>query len=564
MSLKSKKSLIWIFCVCVTLVILLACIVAIEYKRFSVPIVQTDKGQVQGDILKTILNHQPYYSFRGIPYATPPVGSLRFKPPIEAKPWTGIKQTINDGSQCVQVYNNLLFGSEDCLFLNVFTPEIDVNNLKSVMIIIHGGQHKYGSASLFAPDFFIEEDVVFVAMNFRVGALGYLRLDHSDILGNAGLKDQVLAMQWVKNNIKNFGGDPERVTIIGHSSGSICVDLHIVSDLSKGLFHRSIAVSGSILSSWGMSTPEEARERAFKLGSLLNNNQSLSNVDDLVSILQKADATDIVLKANSFPQLRPFKPSVENPNIAKNESKFLSDCFIDKFLTGNYSKLPHIAEFAADENLYHLLSAQLFNALKRETYDYVKNYEPFSSIIRVNIRNQTTADNYSSKDSLKRLIDVLTNINYVAGHDLKQKIMTQTGTQSYYYLRYAFDAKEYSNHRTYNITVLDGASHTDSKVMFLRNYKQPLKDHPVALKRNQLLRLYTNFVKYGNPTPDGENDPLLRITWPASGKNGAHLDFGDELIVKPYSPGDFETKKFEEILYDKLQDGICCNSTCKI
>lgn len=156
---------------------------------------------------------------------------------------------------------------------------------------------------MYAPDFFIEEDVVFVVINFRHGPLGFLRLDHPDILGNAGLKDQVLAMHWIKNNIKNFGGDPDRVTIYGQSSGSTCVDLHMVSDLSKGLFQQSIGASGTIFSSWALSTPDEATQRAFELGAMLNNNQHLGSVDELVSVLQKSEASDIVLKANLFPQV---------------------------------------------------------------------------------------------------------------------------------------------------------------------------------------------------------------------------------------------------------------------
>ncbi|XP_031622223.1 esterase FE4-like [Contarinia nasturtii] len=304
----------------IALWILVICIAAIECneKRLHTPIVQTNKGPVQGEILKTISNGQRYYSFRGIPYASPPVGSLRFKPPIEAEPWTDIKQTVEEGSPCFQFGDSDVIGSEDCLFLNVFTPAIDGKNLKAVIFSIHGGQFLMGGTFWHGPDFFIEEDIVFVSINYRLGPL-------------------VLAMQWVNKNIKNFGGDPDRVMIYGLSSGSMCVDLHIVSDLSKGLFHRSIADGGLILFSWGFSTPKEAKENAFELGALLNNNQSTSNVEDIISILQKADASEIVLKSNLLPQWRPFRPSLGNATISKNDTKFLTECYIDKFLSGNYS-----------------------------------------------------------------------------------------------------------------------------------------------------------------------------------------------------------------------------------
>lgn len=129
-------------------------------------------------------------------------------------------------------------------------------------------------------------------------------MDHDEILGNAALKDQTFALQWVKKNIKNFGGDPDRVTIAGRSSGSACVDLHILSDLSKGLFHRSVALSGSVLNPWAFATPEEAEERAYQLGTLVNNNRSLHSIDELVRVLQNATASDIVRMTELLPTVR--------------------------------------------------------------------------------------------------------------------------------------------------------------------------------------------------------------------------------------------------------------------
>lgn len=139
-------------------------------------------------------------------------------------------------------------------------------------------------------------------LNFR--EKGFLRLDHSEILGNAGLKDQTLAMNWVKRNIKSFGGDPDRVTIAGRSSGSVAVDFHILSDLSQGLFHRSIALSGSVFNPWGFATLEEAEEHAFQLGTFLNNNQSMHSIDGLVRVLQNATAADIARMSNRLPTVR--------------------------------------------------------------------------------------------------------------------------------------------------------------------------------------------------------------------------------------------------------------------
>lgn len=133
-------------------------------------------------------------------------------------------------------------GDEDCLNLNVYTPKIDFsvinnkNNLLPVMVWIYGGAFKNGYTNMtyYGPDFLIENHVVVVAMNYRLGVLGFLSLNLPNATGNAGLKDQLLALKWVQRNIKAFGGDPNSVTIFGQSAGAISVDFHILSDQSKG------------------------------------------------------------------------------------------------------------------------------------------------------------------------------------------------------------------------------------------------------------------------------------------------------------------------------------------
>lgn len=124
--------------------------------------------------------------------------------------------------------------------LNIYTPEINLpndndDNLLPVMIWIYGGEYKYGytTMSMYGPDYLIENDVVVVAISYRVGALGFLALNHPNATGNAGLKDQVLALKWVQRNIKVFGGNPKSVTIFGISTGGAAVDFHILSDASK-------------------------------------------------------------------------------------------------------------------------------------------------------------------------------------------------------------------------------------------------------------------------------------------------------------------------------------------
>lgn len=143
--------------------------------------------------------------------------------------------------------------------------------------MLTGFQFGSGNSFLYGPDYLVDENVVLVTINYRLGPLGFLNLETPEASGNAGLKDVVLALRWVKDNIKEFGGDPDRVTIFGQSAGGATVHYLMLSPMSKGLFHGAIAQSGSALNPWAFT--ETPRDRAFRLGKALgfetNNTQSL-------------------------------------------------------------------------------------------------------------------------------------------------------------------------------------------------------------------------------------------------------------------------------------------------
>jgi para-nitrobenzyl esterase len=185
-------------------------------------------------------------SWKGIPYAAPPVGNLRWRVPQPVVPWTGVKETTRFGPACMQTDN--VVKSEDCLTLNVWRPQTMTRPLP-VMVWIHGGAMVHGSAAIYPFDAMAAKGVVIVSMNFRLGRLGYFAHpalsaeSPSDVRGNYGFMDQLAALRWVQTNIATFGGDPEQVTIFGESAGGGSVLAHLVSPMSRGLFHRAIAQS---------------------------------------------------------------------------------------------------------------------------------------------------------------------------------------------------------------------------------------------------------------------------------------------------------------------------------
>ncbi|KAL5242174.1 hypothetical protein ACI65C_009584 [Semiaphis heraclei] len=280
--------------------------------------VKITKGILNGRILKS-RNERPYYSFTGIPYAKPPVGELRFEAPEPVGPWDGTLDATKHSNACVQ--KSVADSSEDCLYLNVYTPSTDGNF--PVMFWIHGGAFYLGHSSpdMFGPDYFMDSNVVLVSVNFRLGVLGFLSTEDDVIPGNYGMKDQVEALRWVQENIVKFGGDPGKVTIFGGSSGGASTGYHMLSPMSKGLFHKAILQSGTPLCRWSTSLPGVARDRSKTISRLAgcDGNSSSKNILKCLKTLPESFFSDIYDKLrewHSYPTVL-FSPVVEQCDSGK-------------------------------------------------------------------------------------------------------------------------------------------------------------------------------------------------------------------------------------------------------
>jgi para-nitrobenzyl esterase len=214
-------------------------------------------------------------SWLGIPYAAPPVGDLRWRPPEPPAPWSGVRDADEFRSECVQVEGTAISStsSEDCLYLNVFRPDSDRQRLP-VMVWLHGGGLTLGNGDLPIDTVtgLVEHDVVVVSVNYRLGRLGYFA--HPSLVAeggragpvaNFGLLDQVAALHWVEDNVADFGGDPDSVTIFGISAGGASVNYLMTSPLARGLFDR--AISGSGLGRERLPTWEEAAAQGEALAA---------------------------------------------------------------------------------------------------------------------------------------------------------------------------------------------------------------------------------------------------------------------------------------------------------
>lgn len=217
------------------------------------PIARTESGDISGSLEDNLL------VFRGVPFAAPPVGALRWRPPTAVTPWTGTRKADEFAPACMQQGVSMPGEmpprvSEDCLYLNIWTPAVGSNARLPVIVWIYGGGYTNGSASmpLYWGDRLAHKGVVLITIAYRLGPLGFLALpaltrESSDgSSGNYGLLDQVAALEWVHRNVAAFGGDPARVTIAGQSSGSISVSVLMSIPRARGLFQRAIGESGGL------------------------------------------------------------------------------------------------------------------------------------------------------------------------------------------------------------------------------------------------------------------------------------------------------------------------------
>jgi para-nitrobenzyl esterase len=287
-------------------------------------------------------------SFKGVPYAAPPVGPLRWKAPQPAAPWTGVRQVTEFAARCMQapVYPDMTFldygTSEDCLYLNLWMPAAPSQQRLPVMVWIHGGGFAAGSSSEPRQDGanLSRKGLLVVSMNYRLGIFGFFshpalaRESGHDASGNYGLLDQVAALRWVHDNIAAFGGDPGNVTVFGESAGSFSVSALMASPLAQGLFQRAIGESGAFFGETLRLRPRAETEKAgmeFAKSSLGTGS---------LGALRAMPAKEVL---EAVPKAQPF---LFAPNI---DGYFLPESVEAIFAAGKQSRVPLLAGWNADE-----------------------------------------------------------------------------------------------------------------------------------------------------------------------------------------------------------------------
>jgi para-nitrobenzyl esterase len=282
--------------------IVLFAVLAIPVFAADLPSVSVTGGQIRGGALE-----KGGAVFKGIPFAQPPVGDLRWREPGAVKTWTGVREATTFASACAQNAGGRMQAnsSEDCLYLNVWTPEWPTRTRKPVMVWLHGGGNYAGTASgnNFDGESLARRGVVLVTVNYRLTVFGFLA--HPELTkesphhasGNYGLMDQIAALKWVRDSVSRFGGDPGNVTIFGQSAGAVDVNVLMTSPQAKGLYRRVIAESGTVT-----RAPDDATMRMTGLGAVMSPRSGDTYSDALT--LAQAEEIGARLFPGSLKELR--------------------------------------------------------------------------------------------------------------------------------------------------------------------------------------------------------------------------------------------------------------------
>ncbi|MBP6116516.1 MAG: carboxylesterase family protein [Neisseriaceae bacterium] len=312
----------------------------------TTPVINTSQGPIQGIVQESM------QQYKGIPYAKPPLGAQRWQPPIAAEPWTSTRATTAFGPTCATKLDLAGFGptsnSEDCLYLNVYAPTATAEQGKRpVMVVIPGGGLIAGSGNEYNPQKLVEQGLIVVSFNYRLGVFGYFSHPALNAEGHAainyGTLDQQAALRWVRDNIAQFGGDPDNVTLYGESAGGQSVLTHLAAPASAGLFHKGIVSSGAYLLQQRTVAEHNLAGEALA--------QSLGCTDaqpSQVAACLRRQSTDTLLEHGLA-----LAPSFGvNSDAATVDGTILPMSLEAAFSSGQYHQVPVINGFNADEGSF--------------------------------------------------------------------------------------------------------------------------------------------------------------------------------------------------------------------
>ncbi|MBC7230702.1 MAG: carboxylesterase family protein [Actinobacteria bacterium] len=443
------------------------------------------------------------WSYKGIPYAAPPVDELRWREPQPVEPWEEVRACTRYGPACPQPHDDWTgmmdvgTTSEDCLYLNVWTPAERPGEGLPVMVWIHGGAFKSGAGSLPIYDGknLARKGVVVVTINYRLGALGLMahpllsQESPHGVSGNYGLLDQVAALRWVQENIEAFGGDPDRVTVFGESAGGMSILSLMASPLSRGLFHRAIVESGPLLELGLAVNKTPTLREAEKTGQEISKKLGCDKAEDELAALREVSPEKLIEASSSENEF--FSPINLSPNI---DGYLLPRSPLETFAAGEQHAVPLLTGINANEGTIFIPEVTLQQYRLMAGYLYGSHAEEVMALFPA-----------SGEEEVKKALDgVITQMGFASSARFTVESMEKVGQPAYLYLftRATRDERTAALGSFHGLEIMYVFGNLD------RVQLQGVDEEDRALSET-MMTYWTNFASEGDP--NGPGTP----PWPA-------------------------------------------------
>jgi para-nitrobenzyl esterase len=483
----------------------------------SLNVVKLDSGKISG------VQQGGTWTYLGIPYAKPPVGNLRWKPPEAPVAWSGTRACTKYGATCPQPPGQVSYGktSEDCLYLNVWTPAKASTEKLPVMVWIYGGAFTTGSGSdsRFVGTNLTKQGVIVVTMNYRVGMFGFMAHPqlskesphHSS--GDYGLMDMIQALKWVKTNINGFGGDPGRVTVFGQSSGAESVQYLLVSPPARGLFQKAISESGPRWHYGWISPMNPTLEDAYKTGEQMAVNLGCDKASDHIAAM-RAKSSDEVLKAAGYNVLASDPPT--GIQAAVNVDGWIVPEVPEKlFNAGKQMNVPVLIGTNKDDGTLFGAIVQKNNITTAQYPSIIKGAVGDANAAEVVSMFPVTTDAQvgATVSNLLTQMDFASCARYIC-----QSTTTKTRSNAFLY--------QFTRVPPNKAGALLGCHHSAEIQYVFGNLPSSEgfgpKDTEIS---NTMMGYWTRFAKTGDPNGGGST------VWPAFSSKDQNLEIGDQVKV---------------------------------
>ncbi|XP_047522322.1 juvenile hormone esterase-like [Pieris napi] len=489
------------------------------------PIIETPWGLIRG----IPADDGDYNMFLGIPYARVdpdnPFGAAKPFPKF-----TGVFEANNGTTICPQreEVSQEIRGTLDCLVLHIYVPDI-TKNKTPVLVFVHGGLHDFGDGGpdTYGPNYLVRHGIIVVSINYRLGPYGFMCLDIPEVSGNQGFKDQTMALRWIKENIECFGGDSDKITLYGQSSGAVSVEFHLLSENEK-LYNQAIVQSG------GTYVWNAAKSKNNTLPLLLASDLGFKTYD-----VYKALA---YLKGIEVERVIESATRLEMQSSGCIEKKFNGVegfLYVDPVTIKTLPKtknLPLLAGITDAERLLYVIRGLTKNPLDYDPFKDLVRYVPQNKMSQAYdiVRRFYIGDAPITIEVIDELIDFDSDFKYTYPSEQSVMRFLKSEAKVYHFLFSYTGGRNQLKVRD-NITI-GGAAHSDDVGYVFETKRLRGKGSDVDfLVLDRMTKMWANFVKYGNPTP--EITDLLPITWPVATSQKLHyLNIDKELSlgIRPF------------------------------